>query len=109
MTNAPLLDAAARVCSLEGCGITARLEVFKAFVRHASSVRPMDGGVRLEFARRAANRIAVLAFMRVERECCARFTYRFVDTAPDPFALEITAQPPDLDDLRVLYLGIDRG
>ncbi len=107
MKELPLLDAVGRVCTLPAGGRSLGIRRFRSLLSRATSRGATDRGVRLELPRTIANRFVVHAFVRVERRCCARFQYRVVDVARAPLVLEVTADARDLDDLRILYLGID--
>lgn len=104
-----MLRAAARVCTLSPGDSAARLVVMRDLLRRASVVASTPDGVRLDFERTDANRVAVHAFVDAESECCARFRYEVSDASEHALSLHIAAERGDVADLRTLYLDGDRG
>jgi hypothetical protein len=108
MTSKPSIEGAlAAMCNLGECNRATRAVVVERFIASAIDVLMIPGGVLLQFARTGASARAVLGFIGVERECCARYQYR-VHSGKETLDLEITGRGQDVHHLQTFYLGLAR-
>ena len=106
MTSKPETGGALAVmCSLNEIDRAVRAEAVERFIVDAVAVTATQKGVLLKFARNGANARAVLDFIRIERECCARYEYH-LRSGKDTLDLEITGQGSDVHHLQTFYLGL---
>jgi MerR family redox-sensitive transcriptional activator SoxR len=104
-----LNEALAAVCTLGGCERERRVAALERLVGTAREVVPLADGVRLRFARDRGTVRTLGTFVRAERDCCGRFTYRVRPGADRrTLALDVTARDGDLAHLRTVYLGVAR-
>jgi hypothetical protein len=106
-SNPGTRGALAAMCSLNEPDRAARAEAIDAFLVAAVEVSLIPRGVLLQLARTGANARALLDFIAVEKECCARYEYR-VCSGKNTLDLEITGDGPDVDYLQTFYLGFAR-
>jgi hypothetical protein len=98
--------ALAQVCALDRCEAIQRWSVVECFIARAVQTLDLPDGLRLELPLTGAAARDVAEFVRVERECCARFTYSVgPGSSGRTLQLDIRAQGDDVAALKTLYLG----
>ncbi|MBW3668971.1 MAG: hypothetical protein KY443_07125 [Actinobacteria bacterium] len=80
-------------CTLEPAALPARLAAWHAVVGESVAEEPVEGGVRLRFARTPGLPARLAALAEAEQGCCGFFEFR-VGLTPEDVTLDITA-PPD--------------
>lgn len=93
-----------KVCTLDALALPARWLRVRTLMVTATSVAGVPDGVHITFARSERTRRRITAFVRLERTCCARFTYEVDDTANDVLQLTIRARGDDVSSVQTLYL-----
>jgi hypothetical protein len=97
--------ALAQVCTLGPVDRVRRWLTVAPFVRSAIARIELTDGVRLEFESDRETARAVSEFVRVECDCCSRFSYAVSPVeATRRIALDIRAAGPDIEAVKVLYL-----
>jgi hypothetical protein len=108
MTSKPeMRGALAAMCNLNEIDRALRAEAVERFIVDAVAIGATRQGVLLQFARSDANARAVLDFIRIESDCCARYEYH-LHSGKDTLDLEITGHGSDVHHLQTFYLGLAR-